>query len=144
MLVHGDNGLDEISISGETLVVEVREGRCSAPFVITPEMFDLPRHPFSTVVGGNPARNADITRYVLTGTPGAPLDIVLLNAGAALYIARKTDSIKEGVELARESVASGRAWDKMAAFVEFTRTWQPDNAAGGAQADVVPRAPGAG
>lgn len=126
MLVHGDNGLDEISISGETMVVEVRDSRPSAPFIITPEEFGLQRHPFGEVVGGNSTRNADITRHVLTGTPGAPLDIVLFNAGVAIYVAGKADSIEEGVELARESVISGRAWDKMAAFVDFTRSWEPE------------------
>lgn len=126
MLVHGHEGLDEMSISGETLVVEIKDGSCSAPFVVTPEMYGLPRHPLHEIVGGSPVRNAEITRRVLTGTPGAPLDVVLLNAGAAIYLARKTDTIAEGVELARESVSSGRAWDKMAAFVDFTRSWQTE------------------
>ncbi len=56
-------------------------------------MYGLPRHPLHEIVGGNPVRNAEITRRVLTGTPGAPLDVVLLNAGAAIYLARKTDTI---------------------------------------------------
>lgn len=57
----------------------------------------------------------------------------LLNAGAAIYLARKTDTIAEGVELARESVSSGRAWDKMAAFVDFTRSWQTETDASPAE-----------
>ncbi len=138
MLVHGHEGLDEMSISGETLVVEIKDGICSAPFVVTPEMYGLPRHPLHEIVGGNPVRNAEITRRVLTGTPGAPLDVVLLERrAAAIYLARKAETIGEGVELARESVSSGKAWDKMAAFVDFTRSWQPEADASPAEEQVT-------
>jgi anthranilate phosphoribosyltransferase len=122
MLVHGENGLDEISISGDTLVVEVKNGVCGAPFVINPEMFGLERFPSKSVFGGSLNRNVEITRRVLAGEPGPPLDIVLLNAGAAIYLAGVAADITEGIEKAREAVLAGKAWDKMAAFVECTHT----------------------
>ena len=121
MLVHGEDGLDEISIGAPTTVVEVREGTVGEPFTITPEAFDLPRWPLKDLVGGDPVKNAGITRRVLSGEQGAPLDVVLLNAGAAVHLAGLAASIQDGVTMAREAVDSGRAWEKMTAFVEFTQ-----------------------
>ncbi len=73
-------------------------------------------------MGGDAHRhNADITRRILCGEAGATRDIVLVNAGAAIYVAGLADSIDEGVERARESIDSGRAWEKLTAFVDFTR-----------------------
>jgi len=122
MLVHGDNGLDEISISGDTLVVEVKDGACSQPYTIEPEMFGLTRAPSKSIFGGNLDRNVEIARRVLAGEPGPALDIVLLNAGAAIYLADLAANIGDGVQMAREAVLAGKAWDKMAAFVECTRS----------------------
>jgi anthranilate phosphoribosyltransferase len=121
MLVHGEDGLDEISIGGATTVVEVRDGTVSRPFTISPEMYGLSLWPLRDLVGGDPVKNAGITRRVLSGEAGAPLDVVLLNAGAAIHLAGLATSIHEGVSMAREAVDSGRAWEKMTAFVEFTR-----------------------
>lgn len=121
MLVHGEDGLDEISISAPTIVVEVRDGRCSDPFHLQPEQFGLRRWPLKYLAGGDPAKNASITRRVLAGEPGAMLDVVLLNAGAAIYLADLADSVGGGVELAREAVQSGKALEKLNAFVEFTQ-----------------------
>jgi len=121
MVVHGEDGLDEISVSTPTSVVEVRDGVCSKPFTIQPEDFGLRRWPLKELVGGNPQKNAQITRRILTGEPGARMDVVVLNAGTAIYLADKADSITEGVEMARESLMSGAAWEKMTQFVEFTQ-----------------------
>ena len=121
MLVHGEDGLDEISVSSPTIVVEVRYGECSDPFPIQPEQFGLRRWPLKYLVGGDPTKNASITRRVLAGEPGAMLDVALLNAGAAIYLADLAESVEGGVELAREAVQSGKALEKLKAFVEFTQ-----------------------
>jgi anthranilate phosphoribosyltransferase len=88
---------------------------------VTPEDFDLPRWPLKDLAGGDPAKNAEITKRILAGEPGARLDIVLLNAGAAIHLAGRAGSIGEGVQAARVAVESGRAWKTMVGFVEYTR-----------------------
>lgn len=120
-LVHGDDGLDELSITGPTTVIEVRNGTVGKPFSVTPEMYGLTRHTFGDLIGGTPARNAEISKRVLSGEQGAALDIVALNAGAALYLAGVADSVAEGVDRAHDAVQSGKAWAKMMEFVEFSR-----------------------
>jgi len=121
LFAHGEDGLDEISVSGPTTLVELRDGLVGQPFSVVPEDFGLQRWPLIDLVGGDPVKNAEVTRRVLAGEPGGPLDIVLLNAGAAVYLAGRAASIREGVERARTSVESGAAHAKMTAFVDFTR-----------------------
>jgi anthranilate phosphoribosyltransferase len=128
MLVHGEDGLDEISVSGPTTMVELKDGTVSRSVSITPEMYGLPRWPLKGLVGGDPSKNAEITRRVLAGEPGAPMDVVLLNAGAAIFLADLAGSMREGVEVAREAVKSGKAWEKMTAFVEFTQAAKSESA----------------
>jgi anthranilate phosphoribosyltransferase len=120
LFAHGDDGLDEISISGPTTMVELSDGRVGEPFSVMPEDFGLRRWPLIDLVGGDPIKNAEVTRRVLTGEPGGPLDVVLLNAGAAVYLSGRAASIGEGVEKARASVDSGAAHAKLAAFIDFT------------------------
>ena len=122
MVVYGEDGLDEISISSPSIAVEVKNGVPGDPFHLNPEVYGLRRWPLKYLVGGDPAKNASMTRRVLAGEPGAPLDIVLLNAGAAVYLAGRADSIEEGVERAREAVQSGRALETLNRFVEFTQS----------------------
>lgn len=122
MLVHGEDGLDEISVSAPTTVVEVRDGHCGDPFHIQPEEFGLRRWPLKYLRGGDPAMNASLTRRVLAGEPGAMLDVVLLNAGAAVYLADVADSLQGGVDAAAEAVRSGKALEKLNAFVGFTQS----------------------
>jgi anthranilate phosphoribosyltransferase len=122
MLVHGEDGLDEMSISAPTIVVELRDGQVRAPRSVTPEEFGLARWPLRDLTGGDPARNAEIIKRVLSGEAGGAQDIVLLNAGAAIYLAGKADSIGDGVEAARWSIESGGAWEVLARFVDFTRS----------------------
>ena len=120
-LVHGDDGLDELTVTGPTTVIEVRDGSVGEPFSVSPEMYGLSRHEFGGLIGGTPARNAEISRRVLSGERGAALDIVVLNAGAALYLAEVTDSVRDGVEKAIDAIESGSAWQKMTEFVQFTQ-----------------------
>ncbi len=120
MLVHGQDGFDEISISAPTTVCEVRDGKL-IKYEIKPEDFGLARAKKSDVTGGNAKDNAAITRGVLDGTiRGAKRDIVLLNAGCALYVAKKAETIEEGIELARRSIDSGEALEKLDKFIELS------------------------
>ena len=120
MLVHGQDGFDEISISAPTTVCEVRDGKI-IKYEICPEDFGLTRYNKNDVTGGDAKDNAAITRGVLDGSiTGAKRDIVLLNAGCALYVAHKADTIKEGIELARKSIDSGEALGKLDKFAELS------------------------
>jgi anthranilate phosphoribosyltransferase len=121
LFAHGEDGLDEISVGGPTTLVELKDGAVSPPFMIEPEDFGLQRWPMKDLAGGDPLRNAEITKRVLSGESGAAQDIVLLNAGAAVYLAGKAASIGEGVETARAALESGRAWETMVRFVDYTK-----------------------
>ena len=113
MLVHGEDGLDEISIGAPTRVCEIRDQKL-IKYTISPEEFGLDSAPLSEVVGGTAQENAVITERILSGTEqGAKRNIVLLNAGCALYIAGKANSISEGVSLAKDAIDSGKAMEKL-------------------------------
>jgi anthranilate phosphoribosyltransferase len=128
LVVHGADGLDEISISGPTRVVEVREGLLIED-EIAPEAFGLARGPLAALTAHGPAESLALMRQVLAGEAGptasgpvAPArDIVCLNAGAALYVAGVAFSLAEGVERAAVAIASGAAREKLAALVAFTQ-----------------------
>jgi len=108
LVVHG-SGLDEITIHGETRAAEVR-GDGTEEFTITPETFGLPIHGVDAVAGGDPEENAADLRGVVTGeTTGAKRDIILANAGAAIYVAGEADSLREGAKRAAEAIDSGAA-----------------------------------
>jgi anthranilate phosphoribosyltransferase len=112
VVVHSADGLDEISVSAATQVHEVREGRLTA-YVIEPEQFGLPRAVPDAVRGGTVEANVRMANAVLNGEPGPARDVVLLNAGAALYVAGLTDSILSGVGRAAQELDSGRARAKV-------------------------------
>jgi anthranilate phosphoribosyltransferase len=112
LVVHG-SGLDEIAVHGETKVAEV-DGTDVENYVLTPEEIGVERHDVSAVSGGEPAENADYLRGIVTGdVSGAKRDIVLANAGAAIYIGGEASSISDGVERARKCIESGQAATKM-------------------------------
>lgn len=120
LAVHGDDGLDEFSISSGTTVCEINNGEITR-YNITPESVGLKRAKKEDIVGGNAMENASITLGILTGkTKDAKRDIVLLNSGAALYVSGKADSIAEGVKLAQQTIDSGKAFEKLNEFIEFT------------------------
>lgn len=108
LVVYGQDKLDEISLSAPTTVCEIKDGYYRT-MVITPEDFGLTRCEKSALVGGSPEENAAITRAVLSGEQGPRRSTVVLNAGAALYIAGKADSIADGVRLAGQLIDSGEA-----------------------------------
>jgi anthranilate phosphoribosyltransferase len=119
LLVCGEDGLDELSISAPTRVVEVTGGSL-LEYSVAPEEVGLPRHPAEAVPGGDPGENAAITRAILAGQDGAPRDLAVLNAGAAIYAGGGAQSLYDGVRAAEAAVDSGAAADKLEQFVEAT------------------------
>ena len=125
LVVHSRDGLDEISISAPTRVCEVRDGELRS-YEVTPEELGLTRAPIERVAGGDARENATIAREVLGGANGARHDIVVANAGAALYVGGLAPTIRDGVMLAKESIANGSALAKLQQLVSES------NAVGGA------------
>lgn len=120
MVVYGQDSLDEISMCAPTSVCEIRDGKFTS-YEITPEQFGYERCEKGALTGGTPAENAEITKAILKGEEKGPKrQAVCLNAGAALYIAGKAASIKEGVKLAESLIDSGAALKKLEEFVEET------------------------
>lgn len=120
MVVYGQDKLDEVSISAPTSVCEFNNGWYKT-YSICPEEFGLKRGKKEDITGGDPAYNAQVTREILSGRlTGPKRDIVLLNAGCALYVAGKADSIGDGVVLAALTVDSGKALAKLEEFVAAT------------------------
>ena len=119
MIVYGE-GLDEVTVSGVTTVCELRD-RKLIKYEINPEDYGIKIAPKSEIVGGSPADNAKITLDILTGKEkGAKRDIVLLNAGCAIYCTGAAESIEDGIKMARKSIDSGMAYAKFEKMKEFT------------------------
>jgi anthranilate phosphoribosyltransferase len=119
LLVSSEDGLDEMSTSGATRVVEV-EGTQRRSYTVTPADVGLPTATFDEVAGGTPADNAATTRAILDGQDGPPRDIAVLNAGAAIYAGGRAASIAEGVALAQETIDRGTARTTLERYVELT------------------------
>ena len=117
LVVAGDDGLDELTISGRTRVIEVREGRTSEWFV-EPGDVGLAVTSLENVAGGSPAGNAHVARAVLAGERGPARDLALLNAGAAIFVAAGAEDLAAGVEKAAEAVDSGAAGTVLERLVE--------------------------
>ncbi|MBU2601003.1 MAG: anthranilate phosphoribosyltransferase [Actinobacteria bacterium] len=119
MVVHGCEGLDEVSLAGPTLVAEVRDGAVTE-YMITPEEAGIARAPLESIRGGDAPANAAIVRRILTGEPGPPRDVVLLNAGVALRLSGAARDMREGAGMAADSIDSGRALSALTGLVEAT------------------------
>lgn len=119
LVIHGKDGLDEASISGPTEVVELRNGQ-TKQYTIQPEDFGLQTADESQIIGGTPQENAQITKDVLAGKAGAQRDVVLLNAGLALYTALPQLGIQGGIDRARKVIDSGAATDKLNEVIKAT------------------------
>ncbi len=119
LVVAGADGLDEITITSETKVTEVKNGRLHS-YTLAPEDFGLSRSSLEALRGGDAETNSRICLAVLRGEKGPRRDVVLLNAGAALYVAGLAGSIGEGLELAKLSIDSGAARAKLESLVEFS------------------------
>ena len=121
LVVHGVDGLDEVSLAGPTLVGELKDGEVRE-YQIKPEDFGIQPAPISALRVANPAESIARVKAVLANEPGPSLDIVLLNAGAALYAAGHAESIAQGIEQARAAIASGAALNKLNEFIVTTQT----------------------
>ncbi len=121
MVVHGEDGLDEITLSGRTTVCEV-DGGVLRSYSLSPDDFGLPFVSRDQLAGGGGRENARILRDVLGGVPGPHRDVVVANSAAALCLVGVADSIREGVALATGVLASGRALAKLDGLVQMTRS----------------------
>ncbi len=120
MVVYGQDGIDEVSVSAPTTVCEFHNGE-KKTYDITPEDFGIARADKADIVGGDAAYNADVIRAVFSGEDtGARRDAVAMNAGCGLYIAGKASSIKKGIALSKELIADGKAQEKLEEFVAAT------------------------
>jgi len=119
MVVHGQDGMDEISISAPTQIASLAYGAISE-FEVTPEAFDLTRAPLSAIAGGQPAENASALTALLDGEASAYRDIVLINAAAALMIADIAEDTFEALKMASESIDSGKAKAVLSKLAEFS------------------------
>ncbi|HWF55559.1 MAG TPA: anthranilate phosphoribosyltransferase [Solirubrobacteraceae bacterium] len=119
LLACSEDGLDELSISAPTRIYEVR-GDDIDSFVLAPEDVGLPRSAPELIPGGDPAENAETTRRILAGEPGAARDLAVLNAGAAIYAGGVAESLADGVEAAIEAIDGGAAKDATERFIART------------------------
>jgi len=121
LVVHGEDGLDEITIAEKTFVCELKNGMLRS-YTISPEEVGLPRGNAHDLRGGTAAENAELLRSVLRGTPGPRLDAVLMNASAVLLAGDRVKTLKEGIALARETIGKGLALAKLEHLIEFTQS----------------------
>jgi len=119
LVVHGSDGLDEITITGPTRIGEVREGRVRT-YEVAPEDFGLERAGIDRIAGGDAAANAALIREVLSGERSPRRDVVLLNAAAALVAAGRADHLDDAVPIAAKAIDSGAAMKKLELLVDFT------------------------
>jgi anthranilate phosphoribosyltransferase len=124
MVVYGMNGMDEISLSGETMVGELKNGEVRE-YAVHPSDFGLPVYDSRALRVANATESVSCIQRALANEEGPVRDVVLLNAGAALYCAGVAGSVAEGVKHAREVVASGAAAAKLEQFVKVTQRFKP-------------------
>jgi anthranilate phosphoribosyltransferase len=119
MVANGEDGLDEITIAGKTRIGELKNGEVSE-YTIRPEDFRMKVSAIETIQVENSEQSRAVLQSVLDNQPGPALDIVLLNAGAAIYVSGVAGTLQEGVERARAAVESGDAKEKLRQLVEIT------------------------
>ena len=120
LVVHAEDGLDEISIAAPTRVAELKDGEVQS-YRIEPEQFGVQRRSLDALAVKSPQESLALIQEALSGKPGPAHDMLVLNAGAAIYAARVADSLAAGVEQARAAIAAGAAQKKLQQFVEATR-----------------------
>jgi len=118
-VLHGAGGLDELSLSGETQIAEVREQSITS-FTVSPCDFGLEPAPREALRGGTPQENAALLRRIFQGEPGAPHDVVVMNAAAALVVSGVAENFRAGAQLADRAVSSGAALEKLQQLIRFT------------------------
>jgi anthranilate phosphoribosyltransferase len=119
LVVHGADGLDEMTITSDTYVAALDQGTVSS-YTIRPEQFGLCRVPREALAGGDAPQNAAITLAVLDGQQGPHRDVVLLNAAAALVVAGAAADLQAGLQLAAQAIDSGAALEKLSRLQRFT------------------------
>ena len=119
MVVHGHDGLDEISLTGTTTVCEVFDGKLNSYF-INPEQFGFERCRLTDLVGGDPKENAEIAMQIFKGEKGPKRDIVILNSAFCIYMANSNVTLKECVKIAKETIDSGKALKKLEEFIKVS------------------------
>jgi anthranilate phosphoribosyltransferase len=120
MVVHSDDGLDEISIAASTAVAELKDGEIRE-YQIEPEQFGCTRQSIDSLRVENAEESLVLVKQALDGSNEAAMDFVILNAGAAIYVSGKANSLENGIEMARDAIGSGLAMEKMKDFADFTR-----------------------
>lgn len=120
MVVHSRDGMDEISVSAKTHVGEVRDGRVRS-YEVSPHDFGVATHPIAALAGGDVKTNALIAREILAGKAGPGHDVVVANAGAALYVGGSAQNLRDGAAMARDAIADGRAKKKLEQLVAESR-----------------------
>ena len=121
VVVHGEDGLDEITISDKTQVAELKEGHIMN-YTVSPEDFGLKRASRESLKVGNADENAGQLRRILAGDPGPPRDVVVLNAAAVLLAGDRVTTLKQGVDLAQEIIDSGQALAKLEQLIKFSQS----------------------
>ncbi len=122
LVVHGMDGMDEITAADKTLVNEIKDGKITE-YYIDPADYGIPYADPADLKGGTAAENSQIARDIFAGKKGAKRDIVVLNSAAGLYIGKKAASIADGVKMARELIDSGKAAEKLEEIVKFTNSF---------------------
>ncbi len=120
MVIHGNDGLDEITITSETFVSEVKDGEV-INYTINPEAFGIKTSPASEIKGADAQTNAEIIIDIFKGQKGAKRDIVVLNSAASLYVGKAVNSLSDGIEAARTIIDSGKALEKVSELKNYTK-----------------------
>lgn len=120
LVVHGMDGLDELTVTDQTKITELYQGEMQT-YYISPEEFGISRCSLRDIMGGDAFENADIIRQLLRGKKGPKREILLLNSGAALYVAGKVKTIAQGIERAAELIDTGAVQEKLEAYIAYTQ-----------------------
>ena len=121
LVMHGKEGMDEISISGKSLIWDVNQYRTSPPYPVSPQDFGFKEASLAEIKGGTPEENAEMLRRILGGEKGPRRDVVIMNAAAALVAGNRVSDLKEGAHIAEEAIDSGRALEKLDGLVRLSQ-----------------------
>jgi anthranilate phosphoribosyltransferase len=122
LVVHGIDGMDEISIGGKSLVWDVNQHRVSPPYEVSPEDFGFEKASMAEIRGGTAEQNAAILRDILSGEAGPRRNVVVMNAAAALVAGNRASDLREGAQIAKETIDSGRALIKLAELIKLSQS----------------------
>ncbi len=119
-MVHGEDGLDEITLGGRTTVCELKKGAIKS-YSVTPEEFGFLKVSVESLRGGSPQENAEILHRILKGAKGPRRDIVLMNAAAALVAGDRAENLEQGIQIATEAIDSGKALEKLEELIKISQ-----------------------